>query len=102
MRLARGATWWEAARPVTTDAVRSGTIPILNTMSVVGIVSIPGSGMMTGQDPGRLRPGLAARYQILILFLIAGATGLGTAGAVLVSIRALFDAGDRLRTDRLR
>ena len=45
--LAFGATWWEAARPVAAESLRSGMIPILNTMSVVGIVTIP--GMMTGQ-----------------------------------------------------
>jgi putative ABC transport system permease protein len=97
--LARGASRWEAARPVAADAVRTGMIPILNTMSVVGVVSIP--GMMTGQILGGSDPALAARYQILIIFLIAAATALGTASAVLLSIRALFDDGHRLRVDRL-
>ena len=98
--LARGATRWEAARPVAADAIRTGTVPILNTMSVVGIVSIP--GMMTGQILGGTDPILAARYQLVILFVIAAATAAGTALAVLLSIRALFDADHRLRTDRLR
>ena len=97
--LARGATWWEASRPVAAEAIRSGMIPILNSMSVVGLVSIP--GMMTGQILGGTDPVLASRYQILILFLIAAATALGTAAAVLLSVRALFDADHRLRSDRL-
>ena len=98
--LARGATRWEAARPVAAEAIRTGLIPILNSMSVVGLVSIP--GMMTGQILGGTDPIAASRYQILILFLIAGATALGTAVAVGASVVALFDADHRLRVERLR
>ncbi len=97
--LALGATRWEAARPVAQEAVRSGMVPIINTMSVVGLVSIP--GMMTGQILGGTPPELAARYQIVIIFLIAAETGLGVVGAVLLAIRALFDEAHRLRPDRL-
>ena len=75
-------------------------MPILNSMSVVGIVTVP--GMMTGQILGGTDPALAARYQIMILFLIAGATALGTAGVVLFALRALFDDFGRLRGERLR
>lgn len=99
-RLVLGATRWEAARPVVSDAVRRGMIPILNSMSVVGLVSIP--GMMTGQLLGGTPPVLAARYQILILFMIAAATAAGTVGAVLLTVRRLFDADHRLRLDRMR
>ena len=44
-----------------------------------GIVSIP--GMMTGQILGGSDPATAARYQIVIMFLIGAATGL-SAGEV--------------------
>ncbi len=98
--LAMGATPWEAARPVAQEAVRTGMLPIINAMSVVGLVSIP--GMMTGQILGGTPPEQAARYQILILFLIAGAVALGVVGAVLFSVRALFDEELRLRVDRIR
>ena len=81
------------------EALRTGMIPILNTMTVVGIVTIP--GMMTGQILGGVPPGMAARYQILILFLIASATAMGTAASVLLSIRALFDDQHRLRRERI-
>ncbi len=97
--LALGATTWEAARPVASEAVRTGLIPLLNTMSVVGLITIP--GMMTGQILAGADPSGAARYQILILFLIAAATGLGTTGAVLLAIRASFDGRGRLRRERI-
>lgn len=97
--LARGASRWEAARPVVVRALRTGMLPILNTMSVVGLVTIP--GMMTGQILGGTPPGMAARYQMLIMFLIAAATALGTLVSVLLSTRALFDGGHRLRAERI-
>lgn len=97
--IAVGATPWEAARPVAAEAIRAGLIPILNTMSVVGLVTIP--GMMTGQILGGTDPGLAARYQMLVMFLISGATAAGTTGVVLFAVRALFDSRGRLRTERL-
>ncbi|MFN3198389.1 MAG: ABC transporter permease [Bradymonadia bacterium] len=97
--LAYGATPWEAARPVAAESIRTGLIPIMNTMTVVGVVSIP--GMMTGQLLGGTPPGLAARYQIAIICLIAGATAVGVLGAVLATTRALFDEAGRLRPERL-
>lgn len=98
--LAAGATRWEAARPVAREALRTGLVPMLNAMSAVGLVTIP--GMMTGQILGGTDPSLAARYQILVMFLIATATGVGTAIAVGIALLALFDADHRLRLDRLR
>ncbi len=97
--IASGATPWEAARPAAAEAIRAGLVPILNTMSVVGLVTIP--GMMTGQILGGTDPGLAARYQMLVMFLISGATAAGTTGVVLLAVRALFDEGGRLRPERL-
>lgn len=97
--LGAGATPWEAARPAAAEAIRTGLIPILNSMSVVGLVTIP--GMMTGQILGGTSPGLAARYQMLVMFLIAGATAAGTTGVVLLAVRALFDQEGRLRSERL-
>jgi len=93
--IAAGAGPWEAARPTAARSLRAGLIPILNAMSVAGMVTIP--GMMTGQILGGTEPGLAARYQILVMFLIAGATAAGTTGVVLLAVRALFDEGGRLK-----
>ncbi len=94
LRLAAGAGTWEASRPTAAKALRAGLIPILNAMSVAGMVTIP--GMMTGQILGGTEPGLAARYQILVMFLIASATAAGTTGVVLLAVRARFDAQSRL------
>ena len=98
--LALGATRWEAARPVAAEAIRTGMIPILNTMTVVGLVTIP--GMMTGQILGGASPLDATRYQILIMFLLAAATALATTITVLLAVRSLFDSAHRLRRERIR
>lgn len=88
--LTLGATRWEAARGSIQKAVHTGMIPIINSMMVVGIVSLP--GMMTGQLLSGVSPLQAVRYQIVIMFLIAAATALGTVGVVLLSYRRMFNA----------
>jgi putative ABC transport system permease protein len=87
--LALGATRWEAARPLVQQAVRNGLIPTINAMMVVGVVSLP--GMMTGQILAGASPVEAVKYQIVIMFLIASATALGTVIVVLLSYRRLFN-----------
>jgi putative ABC transport system permease protein len=86
--LALGGTRWEAALSAIQTAVRTGMIPTLNTMMVVGIVSLP--GMMTGQILAGMKPESAVKYQIVIMFLIAVGTTLGTVMAVLFSYWRLF------------
>jgi putative ABC transport system permease protein len=87
--LALGATRWEAARPPVQQAIKTGLIPTINAMMVVGIVSLP--GMMTGQILAGASPVEAVKYQIVIMFLIAAATALGTVSVVLLSYRRLFN-----------
>lgn len=98
--LALGATRRQASHRVLRDAVRRGMIPILNSMVAVGLISVP--GMMTGQLLAGASPDTAARYQLFILFAIAGAVALGTVGVVLCAERLMFDERDRLRVDRIR
>jgi putative ABC transport system permease protein len=68
-------------------------------MAATGIVSLP--GMMTGQILAGVDPVEATKYQILIMFLIAGGTALGALIAVLGGARLLSDERHRLRLDRL-
>ena len=99
MALALGATRWEAAQGPARQAVRAGMIPTLNQMAVVGVVSLP--GMMTGQVLAGQSPLQAVRYQIVIMFLIAASSALGTVGAVLLTYRRLFSAEHRFLASRL-
>ena len=94
MELAHGATRWEAARGVLRDSVRRGMIPIINSMMVVGIVSLP--GMMTGQILANVDPLEAVKYQIVVMFMIASATSLGCILMALLVYRRLFNEKHQL------
>lgn len=97
--LALGGTRHQAVLPVVRDALRSGFMPIINSMAATGLVSLP--GMMTGQILAGVEPIDAVKYQLLIMFLIAGGTGLGTLAAVMGGARLLTDHRHRLRLDRI-
>lgn len=99
-RLALGHSRFLAMQQIIRRAVRAGMLPILSTMSTAGIVAIP--GMMTGQILAGADPGEAAKYQIMILFLIAGATGLAVITAAFGSVLMLTDERHRLRLERLQ
>ncbi|RKP12198.1 UPF0014 family [Piptocephalis cylindrospora] len=81
-RLAFGATRWEASRPVAIDAIKLALLPTINSMSVIGLITIP--GMMTGQILGGTPIMDAVKYQQIIMFLITAASSLGTVISVLV------------------
>ena len=87
--LALGATRYEAALPMIRQSIRLGMMPIINSMMVVGLVSLP--GMMTGQLLAGTPPVEAVKYQIMIMFLIASATALGTVAVVSLSFLRLFN-----------
>lgn len=58
-------------------ALRTALIPMTNSMFAVGLVSFP--GMMTGQVLSGVDPLIAARYQILVMSMLFGASGLSCA-----------------------
>ena len=98
-QLALGYSRYQSFGTVTRGALRSGLMPIINSMSAVGLVFLP--GMMTGQILAGVDPVEAVKYQLLIMFLIAGATGLGVIMSVYAGVGRLTDRRHRLRLDRL-
>lgn len=98
-QLALGMSRYEAFRPVIRQATRSGFMPIINAMAAVGLVYLP--GMMTGQILAGVDPVEAVKYQLLIMFLIAGATALGVVMSIYAGVGRLTDGRHRLRLDRL-
>jgi len=93
-RLLLGQNWQEASGDIRRDCMRTGMIPIINSMAAAGVVSLP--GMMTGQILGGSSPLDAVKYQILIMFLIAAGTGFGVLTAIWLISRRLFDERQRL------
>ena len=94
-----GHSTHDAIGSIRTDSLHTGLIPIINAMAASGIVSLP--GMMTGQILAGSAPIEAVKYQILIMFLIAGTCGFSSLIAIWLGTRRLFDQRDRLRLDRI-
>lgn len=97
--LALGATRVQAFRPYVVSAIRSGMLPVINQMSAAGIITLP--GIMTGQVLAGVDALDAARYQILLMLILAGASGLSAVGGAALAASQLTDARHRLRRDRI-
>ncbi|KAJ3041936.1 hypothetical protein HDV00_008445 [Rhizophlyctis rosea] len=100
MYLSFGASRWEAARPVCVEAIKLALLPTINTMSIVGLISIP--GMMSGQILGGAPIPDAVRYQQIINFMITASVGIATVITVLLCVFITFDESARLRLDRIK
>ena len=93
--LALGASSIRAAREPVRLALRASMIPTVNSLMVVGIVSLP--GMMTGQIIAGADPLIAIRYQIVVMFMLASAVALSAVVVVLGYRRTFFTAAEQLR-----
>ncbi|MGB5812581.1 MAG: ABC transporter permease [Polyangiales bacterium] len=67
-------TPYEDARRI---AISAGLIPIMNSLLAVGLVSLP--GLMTGQILSGVSPQTAVRYQVMVMLMVFGASGLSAA-----------------------
>ena len=56
------------------SALQASLIPVTNSLFAVGLVSLP--GMMTGQILSGISPIVAAQYQIMVMCMIFGASGM--------------------------
>ncbi|MDR0226110.1 MAG: ABC transporter permease [Burkholderiaceae bacterium] len=99
-RLALGATLREALAPLALVSLRRGLIPLINQMSAAGIITLP--GIMTGQLLAGMDPVEAAKYQILLLLLMAGGGCLASGAAIHLACLHVGDGRQRLRLDRLQ
>ncbi len=92
--LALGAGVARASREPGRRAFRAALIPTVNNLMVVGIVALP--GMMTGQILSGESPLLAVRYQIVVMFMLAGAVAVTSALTTLWYRRRFFTAAEQL------
>lgn len=94
-RLALGQTSYASIEDIWRESVRTGLIPIINSMAAAGLVSLP--GMMTGQILAGNTASEAVMYQILIMFMISSGTGFGVILSLWLMRRKMFDWRERLR-----
>src|SRR5210317_53233 len=69
----RGVDYPDARR----IAMLAALIPIINSLFAVGLVSLP--GMMTGQILSGVSPMVAAKYQIVVMSMLFGVSGVSAA-----------------------
>ena len=69
----RGVSFAETRR----IAMQAALIPMTNSLFAVGLVALP--GMMTGQILSGVSPVIAAKYQIVVMLMLFGVTGLSAA-----------------------
>jgi putative ABC transport system permease protein len=65
-------------------AFQASMIPMINSFLAVGLVTLP--GMMTGQVLSGVSPLVAAQYQIVVMSMLFGASGV--ASAIYLTMRA--------------
>jgi putative ABC transport system permease protein len=74
----QGSTYVDARN----HALHAAMIPVINSLFAVGVVSLP--GMMTGQILSGISPLVAARYQIVVMFMLFGAAGISATAYLLM------------------
>ena len=92
--LALGASPARAAAEPVRRALIAALIPSVNGLMTVGLVQLP--GMMTGQILAGQSPLLAVRYQVVVVFMLAGATAMTTVMVVLWYRRTFFTPAAQL------
>ena len=93
-RLALGQPGSEAARPYVRAAVRTALIPQIETTKAVGIVFLPGA--MTGLVLAGVDPVDAVLVQVVVMYLVLGATAATTVTIATGLVKRLFTADHRL------
>ncbi|KAF9463945.1 hypothetical protein BDZ94DRAFT_1257835 [Collybia nuda] len=97
--LAFGATRMEACRPIAIEALKIALTPVINQMSVLGIIAIP--GMMTGAILGGASVQQAAKLQMIIVFMLSSATCLSAVFTTIAVVSVTVDSDHRIRMDRV-
>ena len=96
LALSLGANPKKASLSMVKAAVKAGMIPTIDSMKTVGLVQLP--GMMTGQILAGADPIQAVRYQILVMFMISGATAIASLIVVVQGYRTYFTSEAQLKS----
>lgn len=92
--LALGASPARASAEAVRRALVASMMPTVNMLTVVGLVSLP--GMMTGQVIAGSSPLTAVRYQIIVVFMLAGAVAITSVVVALWYRGTFFTAAEQL------
>lgn len=87
--LALGASSKQAALGAVRQSVKAAMIPTVDTMKTVGLVHFP--GIMTGFIIAGGSPLTAVKFQLAVMYMIAGATGITCLTVTLLAYRQCFN-----------
>lgn len=92
--LALGASPARASAEAVRSALVAAIMPTVNMLMVVGLVSLP--GMMTGQIIAGSSPLTAVRFQIVVVFMLAGSVAVTSVIVALWYRRTFFTPAEQL------
>ncbi|VAX24448.1 hypothetical protein MNBD_NITROSPINAE01-59 [hydrothermal vent metagenome] len=95
MLLALGRDYKRAAHTAKKEAIRSALIPTINSMMTVGIVHLP--GLMVGQLLGGVEPIVAAKYQIIIMLMVASSVTITAVVFTTLAMKNFFTKNQQLK-----
>jgi putative ABC transport system permease protein len=98
--LAMGAPSKRAVADCVRTSFSAAMIPTINMMMVIGLIQIP--GIMTGQVLAGVNPLDAARYQLLVIFMMCGGKVIVTSLALHLGARKYFTSAHQLRSELLQ
>jgi len=92
--LALGATGKQAVTPIVRRAVRAAMVPIIDTTKTVGLIKLPGA--MTGMILAGASPMAAVQLQIIVMYMLVGATAFTGLAAAYLTARVFFSKAHQL------
>ena len=90
-----GWDYKRAAFNARKEAVRAALIPTINTMMTVGLVHLP--GIMVGQMLGGVDPLVAAKYQIIIMLMVAASVSVTSVVFTGLAMKRFFTPNQQLK-----
>lgn len=93
--LALGGNSRQASEEAARQAVKTALIPTIDSMKTIGLVHLP--GIMTGFLIAGGSPLEAVKFQVAIVYMIAGTAGISCTTVVLLGVHQCFEGNLRLR-----
>ena len=93
--LALGATSRQAALPLVRDALRSGTIALIDSTKTTGLIFFPGT--MVGMLLAGAEPIDAVRLQLILLWVLLGSVAISALVSTTLAYRNFFTPAHQLR-----
>ncbi len=98
-KLALGGSYVQSTYPELVDAVRNGMLPTVNSLMIVGIIHIP--GIFGGVVLSGVSPTYAAKYQIIVMYMLVMASAITTIIVAKLTLKTLFTHRHQLKFEEL-